>query len=65
MGSRTCIGKHISLMEMSKVMPMIVQNFDFEFEGPWTTKNHWFVAQKFRCRVLLRRAQDPSGTLLG
>lgn len=30
MGSRTCFGKNISLLEMSKVVPLLVRKFDFE-----------------------------------
>ena len=48
MGSRTCVGKNISLMEMAKVIPQIVRNFDLELTYPkreWTTTNHWFVKQ--------------------
>lgn len=48
MGSRTCVGKNISLMEMAKVIPQIVRNFDLELTYPkreWKTTNHWFVKQ--------------------
>jgi cytochrome P450 len=48
MGSRTCVGKNISLMEMAKVIPQIVRNFDLELTYPkreWRTTNHWFVKQ--------------------
>lgn len=33
-GPRTCIGKNISILEMSKVIPQIVRAIDFEFERP-------------------------------
>ncbi|KAF4968690.1 hypothetical protein FSARC_3976 [Fusarium sarcochroum] len=45
-GSRTCIGRHISMLEMSKLLPVLVQNFEFELVGVgehWKTQNHWFV----------------------
>jgi cytochrome P450 len=48
MGSRTCIGKNISLMEMAKVIPQIIRNFELELVNPkeeWTTRNRWFVKQ--------------------
>ena len=48
MGSRTCIGKNISLMEMAKIIPQVVRNFDFELAFPkreWKTQNMWFVKQ--------------------
>ena len=33
---------------MSKLVPLLVQNFDFELQGEvrnqrWDTKNYWFV----------------------
>lgn len=30
MGSRSCIGKNISLLEMSKVLPILMMRYDFE-----------------------------------
>lgn len=46
LGSRTCIGRHISHLEMSKLLPQIIRNYDFELESPtrpWHTANFWFV----------------------
>jgi len=58
MGSRTCIGKNISLMELGKVIPMLIQEFDFELVNPdadCKTRNIWFVKQQnFLCRVFQR-----------
>jgi cytochrome P450 len=58
-GSRTCIGKNISLLEMNKCIPHILQRFDFELEHldkvPEST-NHWFVKQKeVQMRIRVRR----------
>ncbi|KAF3000205.1 hypothetical protein E8E13_006940 [Curvularia kusanoi] len=60
-GPRTCIGKNISLMEMSKVIPQIVRKYDFEIvpdgEGrrySWTTR--WFAKPNFKA-VVSRRVQ--------
>ncbi|QKX61811.1 uncharacterized protein TRUGW13939_08967 [Talaromyces rugulosus] len=50
-GSRTCIGKNISLVEMTKLIPILVRNFDFRLTGPDILKNGlqcenvWFVKQ--------------------
>ncbi|KAB8256643.1 cytochrome P450 [Aspergillus pseudonomiae] len=47
-GSRTCIGKNISLLEMSKLIPRIIRRFDFELANPHMkleTSNVWFVKQ--------------------
>lgn len=61
MGSRTCIGKNISLLEMNKLIPQLVRRFDFELDpdveqnGGIVCKNRWFVKQQnFRARVLRR-----------
>ncbi|PIA82924.1 Pisatin demethylase [Cercospora beticola] len=46
LGSRTCIGRHISFLEMNKVIPMIISRFDFELinqPGILETKNYFFV----------------------
>jgi len=46
LGSRTCIGRHISELEMSKLIPRLVRDFEFELEKPakhWETENFWFV----------------------
>ncbi|KAJ4286534.1 hypothetical protein N0V90_013234 [Kalmusia sp. IMI 367209] len=57
-GSRTCIGKNISLLEMAKLVPVLVRRFDFELVRPGEElecQNVWFVKQKnIECRVSLR-----------
>ncbi|KAI1281580.1 cytochrome P450 [Xylaria sp. FL0933] len=47
-GSRTCIGRHISTLEISKLIPRIVLGFDFKLstknaKDSWSTLNYWFV----------------------
>ncbi|KAF5987957.1 cytochrome P450 monooxygenase [Fusarium bulbicola] len=47
-GSRTCIGKNISLMEMGKLIPQLFRHFDIEWasEQPeWHTHATWFWKQ--------------------
>ncbi|KAK2787600.1 hypothetical protein FQN53_005050 [Emmonsiellopsis sp. PD_33] len=42
MGSRTCIGKNISLLEIYKVVPSLLRRFEINFENPnkeWKTTN--------------------------
>ncbi|RAL02154.1 cytochrome P450 [Aspergillus ibericus CBS 121593] len=58
LGSRTCIGKHISILEMSKLIPRIVRDFDFELENEaWTTRNTWFVkSTEFVVKAELRKS---------
>lgn len=64
MGSRTCIGKNISLLEMSKVVPQLVRKFSFVLEGECSSEglrseNRWFVKQKnFKARVLTRKQEQ-------
>ncbi|KAF5026994.1 hypothetical protein F66182_868 [Fusarium sp. NRRL 66182] len=47
-GSRTCIGRHISMLEICKLVPMLVRDFDFTLHDDlggkdWSTQNYWFV----------------------
>lgn len=57
-GSRTCIGRHISYLEMAKLIPRLVQTFDFELESQDPQLDHWnfwFVKQRgFSVKVKLR-----------
>lgn len=64
LGSRTCIGKNISLLEMNKLIPLMVRNYDFEFiakdGSPETSKylvgrNRWFVKPAYLHARVLRR----------
>ncbi|KAJ9646253.1 hypothetical protein H2204_000916 [Knufia peltigerae] len=47
-GSRTCIGKNISLAEMHKLIPAFLRRFKVELADPkrsWKTQNYWFNKQ--------------------
>ncbi|KAF8853739.1 putative cytochrome P450 pisatin demethylase [Acephala macrosclerotiorum] len=56
-GSRTCIGKNISLMEMGKIIPQLLREFEIELVNEeWRTKNVWFVQQSGLDVRLKRRA---------
>jgi cytochrome P450 len=63
MGSRTCIGKNISLLEMSKLVPQLVRNFNFELDeylqaAGLKSLNRWFVKQQnFRGKVFARAGE--------
>lgn len=53
-GARTCIGKNISLLEMYKLVPTFLRNFEVsmaEKDGEWSTKNAWFVTQEFHTKI--------------
>jgi cytochrome P450 len=64
MGSRTCIGKNISLLEMSKLVPQLFRKFDFVLDDNvprdrLVGRNRWFVKQTgFMGRV---QAREKSG----
>lgn len=59
LGSRTCIGRHISYLEMCKVVPMIVSQFELHLvdkSGSFDTVNYWFCKpEDFRVVVKARR----------
>lgn len=59
LGSRGCMGKNISLLEIGKVIPQLIRRFDFELEEPQKELhclNYWFVRQtNLRCRLSVRR----------
>ncbi|ETS77432.1 hypothetical protein PFICI_11306 [Pestalotiopsis fici W106-1] len=62
LGSRTCIGRHISMLEMSKLIPRLVRDYDFELaqelsgtSSTWSTRNYWFVKPtNFSVKVTMR-----------
>lgn len=59
-GSRPCIGRHISLIEMRKIVPQLLREFDITIEGDkeWTVHNSWFTQQQMPpCRLVARRQE--------
>jgi len=54
-GSRVCLGKNISLMEMAKLLPTIIYHYDIDIknpEQPWKISSSWFEIQSdFFCSV--------------
>ncbi|KAI6299158.1 hypothetical protein MCOR29_011034 [Pyricularia oryzae] len=70
MGSRTCIGKNISLLEIYKLVPSLLRRFDIDFKDPqqeWELVNAWFVKQnnfwaKFKTRELVQ-PDEKSGAI--
>ena len=63
-GARTCLGRHVSMLEISKLIPQLVREFDFELIEPekgWKTRNAWFVKPtNFRVRVKRRKNEQYS-----
>lgn len=46
MGSRSCIGKHLAMVEVHKYIAQFVRSFDAELvnkEKPWNTRTQWFT----------------------
>jgi len=62
MGSRTCIGKNLSLLEVSKLIPQVVRKFDFVLEEGvrregWRCESRWFVKPVDFWGALVERAR--------
>ncbi|KAM6529355.1 hypothetical protein FALCPG4_007491 [Fusarium falciforme] len=59
-GSRACIGKNIALLEINKVVPQFVRNFDVVMDDNATMDTHcsWFVFPNFQARVKLREGVE-------
>ncbi|KAF7593918.1 hypothetical protein BBP40_010620 [Aspergillus hancockii] len=56
-GSRTCIGRHISFLEMNKLIPQLIRKYEFELDPPnteWTIKSYFFAKQRFCCKIKSR-----------
>ncbi|KAJ9503172.1 hypothetical protein H2202_001326 [Exophiala xenobiotica] len=57
-GSRKCIGRNISIIELQKVLPQLFREYKIELSHPeeeWHIKNHWFVQQDGLVCNLTRR----------
>ncbi|PKS11344.1 hypothetical protein jhhlp_003106 [Lomentospora prolificans] len=62
MGSRTCIGKNISLLEIYKLVPSFLRRFEVELQHPekeWDIINAWFVKQVYRAKFKNREIVKP------
>ena len=47
-GSRTCMGRHVSMLEMCKLVPQVLRRFEFDLAEPgreWEVRDYWFVQQ--------------------
>lgn len=62
LGSRTCIGRHISILEIMKLMPRLLRDFEVELDRPedgLQCDDWWFVLPKnFMVRV--KKAKQAS-----
>lgn len=59
-GSRVCLGRNISMIEMRKIIPQLLREFDVSIENDkeWTMNNVWFTQQQMPPCVLRRRKRD-------
>lgn len=64
MGSRSCVGRNLAIVEVYKYIASFVLNFDAEVvnqKQPWTTKSQWFSFQRdFWVRLSLRESVKRS-----
>ncbi|OQV03644.1 hypothetical protein CLAIMM_08662 [Cladophialophora immunda] len=63
-GTRTCLGKNISLSELHKLIPALLRDFKLELatKEPWKTYNFFFNTQKGLLIRLQRRNISTSET---
>ncbi|KAK1146756.1 hypothetical protein N8T08_002517 [Aspergillus melleus] len=60
-GSRSCVGKAISLMEMQKIIPQLLRSFEIHLheDKPWKVRNAWFLQQEdFICDIVPRERHE-------
>ncbi|KAF8859697.1 cytochrome P450 [Acephala macrosclerotiorum] len=59
-GSRSCVGKNISLMEMGKFVPQFLREFEILWDGDeeWKVESSWFAKQT---NVFVRSVADSAG----
>lgn len=60
MGSRSCIGRNISLLAMNKLVPQLLRKYKVELADPvkeWNTEDYWFVKQLgLHCKISRRQS---------
>jgi cytochrome P450 len=47
-GARECMGKSIAMLEMSKLVPQLLRQYEFSFARPdltWTVRGGWMLWQ--------------------
>lgn len=57
-GSRSCLGKNVSLLEMNKLIPQVFRHYELALVHPeqdWTVETYWFSKQLgLECRIKRR-----------
>ncbi|KAI0180673.1 putative benzoate 4-monooxygenase cytochrome P450 [Hypoxylon sp. FL1284] len=62
-GRRVCLGKHLGMLELKKLIPFLVLNYDMQVVNPqaFSVENAWFFRQKdFYATVKKRPFRDVS-----
>ncbi|KAJ5424679.1 Cytochrome P450 E-class group I [Penicillium cf. griseofulvum] len=56
-GPRACVGKNISFIEMHKIVPQLLREFDIRLNSSkeWNVRNIWFVQQEGMICDLVKR----------
>ncbi|KAL4868706.1 hypothetical protein BDV12DRAFT_95324 [Aspergillus spectabilis] len=60
-GRRVCLGRHISILEMKKIVPVLALRYQFDLLDPnrYTVENSWFFRQ-YGIDVRIKK-RDPDG----
>ncbi|KAL4815043.1 cytochrome P450 [Aspergillus spinulosporus] len=62
-GRRVCLGRHIAMLELKKIVPALVLRYDFELIDPerFKTENFWFFRQRGMDVRVKKRVQEEAG----
>ncbi|KAF7187556.1 Pisatin demethylase [Pseudocercospora fuligena] len=66
MGSRSCIGRNVALLEITKAVPELLRRFEFQLldEDKWNTRNWLFIMpEKLKMRVRTREVSRCWGAV--
>lgn len=67
-GRRVCLGKHLAILELKKLIPFLVLNYDMQIVNPqaFSVENAWFLKQQgFYARLKKRTCRKVSATVPG
>ncbi|KAF2424443.1 cytochrome P450 [Tothia fuscella] len=62
-GTRICLGRNISLLELYKVIPLVMRNFDLDIQDDdWSLFCTWFVWPDYSVRIRPRAMFEAGST---
>ncbi|KAI0892191.1 putative benzoate 4-monooxygenase cytochrome P450 [Annulohypoxylon nitens] len=67
-GRRVCLGKHLAILELKKLIPFLVLNYDMQVVNPqaFSVENAWFLKQQgFYARLKKRTCRKVSANVPG